>query len=120
MVALSLFLALSALIGAALALASGSLRMALSGTGFLSAPAFAFGGVGFPLLAMPALARDWANALPYTHYIRLQTQQLQMGAPLSSSLHIMLGLALAVLATAGLCTLLLRYRARRPDTWGQR
>jgi ABC-2 type transport system permease protein len=120
MVALSLFLALSALIGAALALASGSLRMALSGTGFLSAPAFAVGGVGFPLLAMPALARDWANALPYTHYIRLQTQQLQMGAPLSSSLHILLGLALAVLGTAGLCTLLLRYRARRPDTWGQR
>jgi ABC-2 type transport system permease protein len=120
LVALGLFLTLSALTGAALALASGSLRLALSGTGFLSAPAFAFGGVGFPLIAMPALARGWARALPYTDYIRLQTQQLQMGAPLSNSLPILLGLALAALGMAGLCIVLLRYRARRPDSWGKR
>jgi ABC-2 type transport system permease protein len=118
--ALLLFISLSALLGAALALASGSLRVALSGTGFLSAPAFAFGGVGFPLLAMPALARDWASALPYTQYIRLQNQQLQMGAPLSISLPIGLGLGLATLATILLGAALLRWRARHPLSWGRR
>jgi ABC-2 type transport system permease protein len=118
--ALLLFLSLSALLGAVLALASGSLRLGLSGTGFLSAPAFAFGGVGFPLLAMPVLARDWAAALPYTHYIRLQNQQLQMGAPLSVSLPIGLGLVLAALLTALLGAALLRWRAQRPLSWGRR
>ncbi|MEG3002946.1 MAG: ABC transporter permease, partial [Comamonas sp.] len=58
-----------------------SLRMALSGTGLLSAPAFAFSGVGFPLLAMTDSARGWALAMPYTHYARLQIEQWQMGAP---------------------------------------
>ena len=46
-----------AALGALLAALTRSLRMALSGVGFCSAPAFAFSGVAFPLLAMPASAR---------------------------------------------------------------
>ena len=61
-VALVLFLALSVAMGAFLAALTRSLRTALSGTGFITAPAFAFGGVGFPLVAMPAAARAWAAA----------------------------------------------------------
>ena len=32
--------------------------------GFITAPAFAFSGLAFPLMAMPAGARQWAEALP--------------------------------------------------------
>ncbi|WLD59132.1 ABC transporter permease [Salinispirillum sp. LH 10-3-1] len=46
-------------------------RMALSITGFYAAPAFAFAGHAFPLVAMPPLAQWWAEALPLTHWLRV-------------------------------------------------
>ena len=60
--ALAALLALSLGMGALAASASASLRMALSATGLITAPAFAFSGVGFPLASMPAGAR--ASTLP--------------------------------------------------------
>jgi len=83
--ALALLMAVSLAAGAALAALTRSLRTALSGAGFFAAPAFAFSGVAFPLSGMPASARAWAEAMPFTHYIRLQIEQLQMGAPLATS-----------------------------------
>ena len=58
--------------------------------------------------------------LPYTHYIRLQMEQLQMGAPLSYSVSILMALAGSTLALLLLCLPLLKQAARQPDTWGQR
>jgi ABC-2 type transport system permease protein len=75
--ALALLMAVSLMAGAALAGITRSLRTALSGTGFFAAPAFAFSGVAFPLAGMPGSARAGAEAMPYTHYIRLQMEQLQ-------------------------------------------
>ncbi|MGQ2994384.1 MAG: ABC transporter permease, partial [Variovorax sp.] len=102
--ALVVFLALSIALGGFVAALTRSLRTALSATGFITAPAFAFGGVGFPLVAMPALAQLWAALLPYTHYIRVQMEQLQMGAPLAYSaatpLWMVLGSAVLLAATA--------------------
>lgn len=118
--ALVVFLALSIALGGFVAALTRSLRTALSATGFITAPAFAFGGVGFPLVAMPALAQLWAALLPYTHYIRVQMEQLQMGAPLAYSaatpLWMVLGTAVLLAATA---TALGR-AARAPDSWGGR
>ncbi len=118
--ALAVFLALSVALGAFVSSLTRSLRTALSATGFITAPAFAFGGVGFPLVAMPLFARMWANLLPYTHYIRVQMEQLQMGAPvlysLATPLWMVLGTAVLLAASAAA----LVRAARAPDTWGGR
>lgn len=113
-------LALSIALGALAATATRSLRTALSATGFITAPAFAFSGVGFPLVAMPASARAWAEALPYTHYIRLQIEQLQMAAPLRESATTLAALGLgAALLLALSAPLLIRLRGQ-PSQWGRR
>lgn len=117
---LAALVAVSLAMGALLAGLTLSLRVALSGAGLLSAPAFAFSGVGFPLLAMPASARGWALSMPYTHYARLQIEQFQMGAPVVQSLPILGGLALATLVLMLLATASLGRALRRPDKWGAR
>ena len=106
--------------GALAAAATRSLRTALSATGFITAPAFAFGGVGFPLVAMPWGAHLWAQCLPYTHYLRLQMEQLQMGAPLRYSLWTPPCMAAIALLLLGLSALALRRAAAQPETWGKR
>ncbi len=118
--ALVVFLALSIALGAFVSALTRSLRTALSATGFITAPAFAFGGVGFPLVAMPLLAQMWASLLPYTHYIRVQMEQLQMGAPLAYSVGTPLWMVLgtAVLLAASAAALV--RAAAAPDTWGGR
>lgn len=118
--ALALLMGLSVALGALLVAVSRSLRMALSGVGFFSAPAFAFSGVAFPLLAMPASARAWALAMPFTHYIALQTAQLQMGAPIAASAGTMAGLLLATVLALLLCVPLLQAALGQPQTWGKR
>lgn len=112
--------ALSLVMGAVVAAGTLSLRLALSATGFITAPAFAFSGVGFPLQSMPLLARGWAELLPYTHYMRLQIEQLQMAAPLRYSINSMVGLWLATGLLAGLTALLLVRAAHHPQSWGIR
>lgn len=117
---LAALIVLSLAAGAALAGITLSLRTALSGTGLLSAPAFAFSGVGFPLLAMTGSARGWALAMPYTHYARLQIEQWQMGAPVAQTLPVVSGLLLAALVLLALASAGLLRGLRRPDKWGGR
>ncbi len=119
-VGLAALVAVSLAAGAALAGITLSLRTALSGTGLLSAPAFAFSGVGFPLLAMSGSARGWALSMPYTHYARLQIEQWQMGAPVAQTLPVVCGLLLATLVLLILATLGLKRGLQRPDKWGGR
>ncbi|WP_462387644.1 ABC transporter permease [Acidovorax sp. Q11] len=118
--ALALLMAVSLAAGAALAAHTRSLRTALSGAGFFAAPAFAFSGVAFPLAGMPASARAWAEAMPFTHYIRLQIEQLQMGAPLSTSVSTMVALLVATGVLWLIGTVGLHLAAQRPETWGGR
>jgi ABC-2 type transport system permease protein len=90
----ALMLALYVVLGAFAALVSRSLRTALSAAGFITAPAFAYAGVAFPLMAMPLAARSWALALPITHVLAAQSDVLQAGAsatalwPLVAALHL--------------------------------
>ena len=118
--ALALLMAVSLAAGAALAAVTRSLRTALSGAGFFAAPAFAFSGVAFPLSGMPASARAWAEAMPFTHYIRLQIEQLQMGAPLSTSVSTMATLIVAAIVLWLIAAIGLRMALRQPASWGGR
>ena len=119
-VGLAALVVLSLAAGATLAAITLSLRTALSGAGLLSAPAFAFSGVGFPLPAMTGSARGWALSMPYTHYARLQLEQWQMGAPVAQSLPVVCGLLLAALVLLTLSSLGLLRGLKRPDKWGGR
>lgn len=120
LLALWVFMALSLALGALASAATRSLRTALSATGLVTAPAFAFSGVGFPLVAMPALAQAWAYALPYTHYVRVQIEQLQMGAPIRYSLGAVAGLGLATGVSLLASAWALHRAAQAPASWGQR
>ncbi|NVI84410.1 ABC transporter permease [Janthinobacterium sp. BJB401] len=102
------------LIGATL-----SLRLALSGAAFITAPAFAFAGQAFPLMAMPAPARAWAQALPLTHYLQLQTKYWLAGAPWRYGVQEMLILAGIAIGCGAVGILLLARRANAPAAWGR-
>ncbi|WP_058047908.1 ABC transporter permease [Janthinobacterium sp. Ant5-2-1] len=102
------------LIGATL-----SLRLALSGAAFITAPAFAFAGQAFPLMAMPAPARAWAEALPLTHYLQLQTKYWLAGAPWRYGVQEMLILAGFAIGCGAVGVFLLARRANAPAAWGR-
>lgn len=116
----ALMLALYVALGALVALAARSLRTALSAAGFVTAPAFAYAGVGFPLLAMPALGHAWSQALPLTHVLAAQSTLLQTGAPARSVLPLGVGLAAVTVLLAAAAAVLLPRRAADPSAWGRR
>ncbi len=62
------------------------LATALSFTAAYTAPAFAYAGITFPQQAMPLIAQMWTYALPVRSLLRLQVEQAQIGAPVSSSI----------------------------------
>lgn len=76
---------------------SASLRAATSAAAVYGAPAFAFSGVTFPILAMPLAAKLWGGILPLTYYLRLLIGQALRGASPEAALPD--GLALLAFAT---------------------
>ncbi len=105
--------------GACIVAFTSSLRSALSICAFVTAPAFAFSGQGFPMLAMPLGARIWADALPLTHYLPMLNNTWIGGAPLRFGL---VPLALLLLFTIGFgaaAYVRLAQRVKQPDTWGK-
>lgn len=115
-----LMLALYLALGAAAALLARSLRLALSAAGFITAPAFAFSGIGFPLMAMPEGARLWAEALPLTWVMQAQVGLLQQGWPATRALPLMSLLAAASLALLALGAWRLPAVAADSRAWGRR
>ncbi len=106
-------------LGACLVAWSGSLRSALSACAFITAPAFAFSGQGFPMRAMPPAARAWAEALPLTHFLGLVNNTWLGGAPLRYGLGALCALALFTAGFGVAGYLRLRTRVRQPDSWGR-
>ena len=117
---LVLLMMLSFWLGAILTLASYSLRMGLSATGFISAPSYAFAGVTFPYIAISDSAQHWSDALPLTHYLKLHIAQLQMQAPVAVSLPVVYGLTIATLIAMFLTALLSKRALAHPERWGAR
>ena len=115
-----MFMMVSFWLGVIVTVGTFSYREGLSFTGFISAPSFAFSGVTFPFLAMSPAAQRWANALPLTHYLNLQTAQLQMGAPPSFAYSSFMGFFIAVMITLLLAALLTKKALLKPEKWGQR
>jgi ABC-2 type transport system permease protein len=120
-VLLSLLLFILAYIGLGLLLigVTCSMRLALSAAAFITAPAFAYAGQGFPLLAMPALAKIWANILPLTHYLQLQTRHWLGGAPLQYGATQMLILCLCAVVFGGIGFVMLKKLGAQPKSWGK-
>lgn len=96
-----------------------SLRMGLSTSAFVTAPAFAYAGQGFPLLAMPALAKAWALALPLTHYLPLQARHWLGGAPFQYGIEGMLVLCAFAVGCGAVGFVCLKKRAMLPESWGK-
>lgn len=119
-VCLILLLMVSFWLGAIVTLASFSLRMGLSSTGFISAPSYAFAGVTFPYIAINNSAKYWTDILPLTHYLKLHIAQLQMGAPIAFSLPIIYGFIVATFVTLFLTALLSKRALKHPERWGAR
>jgi ABC-2 type transport system permease protein len=104
----------SLLIGATLVL-----REALALAAITTAPAFAYSGQGFPLIAMPPLARAWAQVVPLTHYLQLQSRVWLGGAAWTYGVGQALALAGLTTGFGLLAFLLLRRRALNPEEWGK-
>ena len=119
-VAIWLMMLVSLWMGVIVTTLSMSLRMGLSMTGFITAPAFAFAGVGFPTFAMPIGARIWANLVPLTHYLKLQINQLQMNAPFWWAIPSLLGFTTAVVILLLLSSALTLRVLKQPERWGAR
>lgn len=118
--AYSILIALSLVIGACLAAVTMSLRAALSGAGFLSAPSFAFSGAAFPLMSMLPSAKTWALLMPYTHYINLQIGQTSAGASIADTSDVLAYMVLITLILLVGCTLALKRALNHPEKWGSR
>ena len=97
-----------------------SMRMGLSITGFITAPAFAFSGVAFPQIAMPNGARLWSEILPLTSYLKLQSGLLGMGMPWPWSARPLLLFGLSVLLLLLLAAKLAQRARQMPEKWGGR
>jgi len=115
----ALFITAYLAVGAFIVAFTSSLRSALSACAFVTAPAFAFAGQGFPLLAMPAGARIWAESLPLTHYLKLLNNTWMAGAPLQAGLGT-LGVLLAFTVVLGAAAhMRLARRVTQPASWGK-
>ncbi len=72
----------------------------LSFVGLYVGTAMAFSGATFPVVDAPLFTRVWNALLPLTAYVKLQAQQLTMGAPAAASLPALGVLLLFVLVPA--------------------
>jgi ABC-2 type transport system permease protein len=63
-----------------------NLRISLSSAAIYAAPAFAFAGITFPVMAMPLSGKIWGALLPLSYYLIILLDQGMRGAPLSVSL----------------------------------
>lgn len=97
-----------------------NLGTALSMTGLYAGTSLAFSGATFPVQGAPLFAQVWSQLLPYTAYIKLQAQQLDLGAAWTVSLPLLGALALFALAAGGAGLLLYGRAVRDPASWGQR
>lgn len=109
-----------AAIGSLLIGATRSMATALSLTGIYSGVAMAFSGGTFPTIEGPLFTQFWSRLMPFTAYVKLQVQQLDVGVPWQYSLWPLATLLLFIVI-AGLPGLCLYSRATHdPGSWGRR
>ena len=125
-----IMLALTALM-AVMFLAYGGIALLLAGaprnmgpsltlTGLYAGTSLASSGATFPVQGARLLAQAWSQLLPFTAYLKLQAQQLDLGAAWTASLSLLGTLLLFVLVAGGAGLRLYARGARDPASWGQR
>jgi len=82
---------------------------AFSATALYAGSALAYSGGTLPLAGGSGFARGWSEALPFTHYLRLQMDQF-LGAPVAVALPQIAALLLYLVAPLGLALFLLHRR----------
>lgn len=88
---------------------------ALSAVGLSIGTALAFSSATFPVIDAPLFTRVWHLLLPLSAYIKLQTQQQFVGAPLAVSLWPLGTLLLMIVVAGGLGGWRLLAFARSPQ-----
>lgn len=83
---------------------------AFSASALYAGSALAYSGGTLPLDGGSGFARGWSQALPFTHYLKLQMDQF-LGAPLAIALPALFALALYLVVPLVIALLLLRRRA---------
>jgi ABC-2 type transport system permease protein len=96
-----------------------NLRLANSLAGFYSGPAFAYTGVSFPAVGMPAAAKFISAFLPVSHYLHIFLQQTLRGAPVEASYPSLIALAAFVLIPPVLFMPRMHKLMREPTYWGR-
>lgn len=123
---LSLWLTMLLMNSAAMAIAmlivaaTRNFRMGLSLAGFYSAPAFAYSGQAFPLVAMPEMAQYWASILPLTHWLQIYNQLWMAGAPVTAVLKPIAIIMTMLLLSGTIAYWLLNRFAFNAQSWGAR
>ncbi len=93
---------------------------ALSLVGLYSGMALGFSGGTFPLIEGSLFSQVWSKLMPFTAYVKLQTQQIDLGAAVTASLW-QLGTLVLFAVIAGASGLHIYGRAARdPLSWGRR
>ncbi len=115
-----LLMILSLWLGVILTTMTMSKRMGLSNAGIITAPAFAFAGITYPLVAMPHSAQLIAKALPLTHYEQLHVAQIEMHQAWQSGLPTTYGFIIAIVIMMLLATILTAIALKRKHRWGMR
>jgi ABC-2 type transport system permease protein len=123
---LSIWLTMVLMNGAAMAIAmliiaaTRNFRMGLSLAGFYSAPAFAYSGQAFPLVAMPEIAQYWASILPLTHWLKIYNQLWLADAPINEVLQPILTIVTMLTLSCAIAYWLLERFAFNSQSWGAR
>ncbi|MGV8940280.1 MAG: ABC transporter permease [Lysobacter sp.] len=97
-----------------------NMASALSMAGLYAGTSLAFSAATFPMQGAPWFTRLWSELLPFTAYLELQAQQLDMGSALAVSAWPLGTLLLFVLIPGAIGVVLLGRASRDPAAWGRR
>jgi ABC-2 type transport system permease protein len=100
--------------------ATRNMATALSLVSLYAGTSLAFSGMTFPVREASAFVRAWNLILPYTAYVKVQVQQLIMGAPVSASLSHVVALLAFVLVPGAIGVWLYGRAVRAPESSGWR
>lgn len=106
-------MAATAGISALLVTLTGDMDTSFSATAVYAGSAIAFSNGTLPLLHGPAFAQVWSAILPFTHYLRLQNEQMVLGSDVSTSMKPLLILLAVAAGTFALSIPLAQRRAKR-------
>jgi ABC-2 type transport system permease protein len=87
---------------------------AFSASALYAGSALAYSGGTLPLEGGSLFARGWSQALPFTHYLRLQMDQF-LGTPIAAAVPELLALGLYLVVPLALALLLLRRPEAEPS-----